>query len=259
MNILLVRHGESQANLDKTLNARIADHAIELTPDGVEQAKRAGEVLARWFVADTAKVPITEVDFSRQHLSGLTGERQFWTPNHIITGKLPFRLWNSPYKRTRQTADTILDTIKGLTKAEPASGRREHINLAEEQYGLFDGLSDEECAEKYPDEWSYYRKCLDMEGRFWARRPLGESRWDVTRRVHEAFGTFHRDLEKHRIENIVVVAHGTVNRAFVMGWMHYDWEWFEKEPNPKNCSIRLLSRKDDNHPWEDKGYIHGGG
>lgn len=33
---------------------------------------------------------------------------------------------------------------------------------------------------------------------------------------------------------------------------HRDVEWFEKERNPRNCSIRLISN------GEDFGYIYGG-
>jgi len=41
-----------------------------------------------------------------------------------------------------------------------------------------------------------YKKCEDVEGKFWARMPLGESRFDVALRVHQFFGTLHRELDK---------------------------------------------------------------
>lgn len=75
---------------------------------------------------------------------------------------------------------------------------------------------------------------------------------DVAQRVHQSFGTFKRDAEKHGIKNIIVVAHGTVNRAFLMMWLHLPYEWMHAEPNPKNCSIRLLE------DGEDKGYVFPG-
>ncbi len=253
MKILLVRHGESEANVDKRANHAKADHAIDLSPRGRGQATKAGEFLARYFVANPDYTghtyPIETVDFKKNPGRGIPGyEHQM----HIIKGNMPFRLWNSPYNRARQTADNILAEIENLTKAVPAHGRREHINLVEEQYGVFDGLEDEECAAKFPHEWEHYKKTVDMEGRFWARRPLGESRFDVAVRVHQAFGTFQRDAEKHGIRTIVVVAHGTTIRAFLMQWLHLPYEWFEKESNPKNCSIRLV---DDQ---EDHGYIYPG-
>lgn len=219
MRILLVRHGESEGNADRTAHAKLADHAIPLTSKGEEQAKAAGQALVQFY----EKI-----------------------------GKYPVRMWNSPYKRARQTADIIEQTLKSHNM-ELAFGRREHINLSEQNHGLFDGLSSIGRELQYPQEFAHVTKCEEANGRFWARLPLGESRFDLAVRVHETFGTFHRDYEKHRINDLIVVAHGTTNRAFVMQWLHLPYEWFESEPNPKNCSIRLLE------DGEDLGYIHAGG
>ncbi len=43
--IILIRHGESEANVDKYLFGRIPDYTIELTDKGRKQAKDAGERL----------------------------------------------------------------------------------------------------------------------------------------------------------------------------------------------------------------------
>jgi len=43
--IILVRHGESQGNVDSTIYDRIPDYALELTPKGREQALNAGKSL----------------------------------------------------------------------------------------------------------------------------------------------------------------------------------------------------------------------
>ena len=83
--------------------------------------------------------------------------------------------------------------------------------------------------------------------------PLGESRFDVATRVHQAFGTFHRDAERHNVETLVIVTHGVTIRAFLMMWLHKSVEWFENEPNPKNCSIRLVDSKQD-HGYVFPGY-----
>lgn len=211
MRILLVRHGESIANLDKTVHLTTPDHAIPLSELGHAQARETGRFLGQWF---------------EEHLPDVFGTR---SP----------RLWVSPYKRTRQTADGIEE---GATSVSPMTflDRREHILLVEQQFGLFDGLTDEQLMEQFPKEHAHYAKCEQFEGRFWARMPLGESRFDVSQRVHQAFGTFHRDAEKHGVKDIVVVTHGTAIRAFLMAWLHKSPEWFEAEPNPKNGSVRLL-------------------
>ena len=43
--IILIRHGESEANVDKYLFGRVPDYTIELTEKGREQAKEAGKRL----------------------------------------------------------------------------------------------------------------------------------------------------------------------------------------------------------------------
>jgi broad specificity phosphatase PhoE len=165
----------------------------------------------------------------------------------LYSGQPEFRLWLSPYRRTRETADEIQGKL-GYRVLD----RREHILLCEQQFGLFDGIPDDQLPILFPNEHNHYDKCQKFGGRFWARMPLGESRFDVATRVHQAFGTFHRDAEKHGIRNLIIVAHGVTIRAFVMMWCHKTPEWFEDEPNPNNCSVREIV---DN---EDRGYIFPG-
>lgn len=45
--IILVRHGESQGNADKSVYARIPDYTLELTEKGRQQAALAGQEIAR--------------------------------------------------------------------------------------------------------------------------------------------------------------------------------------------------------------------
>lgn len=235
--IFLVRHGESMGNVDKNIHRTHADHAIPLSDRGHEQAVAAGKFLDTYLteMVDRIDKPVRP------------------------------RLWTSPYLRTRQTADGIEkgigrvgspvlypDRDKAIPQHPRILDRREHLALCEQQFGLFDGIPDEELPERYPDEHAHYKKQEEFEGRFWARMPMGESRWDVAMRVHQAFGTWHRDADRHGIENLIVVAHGVTVRCIVMRWLHLPFEWIENEPNPKNCSIRLI----EGH--EDKGYIYEG-
>ena len=222
MKIFLVRHGESEGNVDKKIYRTKPDHALNLTEAGRQQAVEAGKFLKENYFSD----------FST-------------SPRDTFSVPWP-RVWVSPYERTRQTA-------KGLLSSGIATESvREHIALVEQQFGLFDGVSDEDLPILFPNEHSHYKKSEDFGGRFWARMPLGESRYDVALRVHQSFGTFQRDAEKHGIENIVIVTHGVVIRAFVMMWCHKSYEWVDEETNPKNCSIRLIDGS------KDCGYIYPG-
>ena len=246
MRIFLVRHGMSVANQDWSENTRVADHAIELAPEGHRQAQAAGNFLSEYFAKHLT---------SETHVTGLLKS----DPDARRIPKI--RLWHSPYKRTRQTAAGIVETCRlphgaAIDGAETRTkgmswflDQREHLLLHEQQFGVFDGLSDEEREKHYPREQAYYEKCKKFEGKMWPKMPQGESRIDVCMRVHQAFGTFHRDAQKHGIENIVVVGHGTTNRAFLQMWLHKPWEWMHQEPNPTNCSVRLIEDS------EDKGYI----
>jgi broad specificity phosphatase PhoE len=226
MKIYLVRHGESLANVDKAVHFTTPDHAIPLSPEGTHQAERAGNILFDHFMEN----------------------KEFEWNSKV-------RIWVSPYKRTRDTASILFESFgRRLGDAKLPSGsftidKREHPLLCEQQFGLFDGLEDDELAKRFPAEHAHYALHEKFEGRFWARMPLGESRFDVACRVHQAFGTFHRDAEKHGINTIVVVCHGLVLRAFVMMWCHLSPEWFDGEPNPANCAIRYI---DDG---EDMGYL----
>ena len=212
-----MRHGESLGNIDPVVHATTADHAIPLSERGVEQAREAGRVLDR-------------------HLA-----------NALAIDRAHVRLWLSPYRRTRQTADAIAAEAGAWI-----TDRREHILLCEQQFGLFDGVPEPDLPRRFPDEFSYYDMQCRFGGKFWARMPQGESRFDVAKRIHQAFGTFHRDAADHGIKNLVVICHGVTLRAFVMMWCHLTPEWFEHEPNPNNCAIRLL---DDG---VDRGYLFDG-
>lgn len=230
--VFIVRHAESEANIDWKKNLEQPDHKIEITKNGAGQADKAGIFLENYISLSLKK---------RGVISGA---------KYLLTGKRDIekvRLWHSPYKRTRQTADIIFDRCSGVI-----GDKKEHLLLAEQRFGVFDGLSDNQRKEKYPDFHENYEKSKNEGGKMWPKMPLGDSRFDVCQHVHQAFGTFHRDAEKHGIENIVVVGHGTTNRAFILMWMHYNWEWMHEEPNPKNCSIRMIEN------GEDKGYIFDG-
>jgi len=214
MRILLVRHGESLGNVDPGVHAKTADHAIPLSAKGFEQARAAGRAVADYYARTHGA--------ARPHV----------------------RLWVSPYKRTRQTADMLVETA-----GDRITDRFEHILLCEQQFGLFDGVPEDELPKRFPDEFAHYDRQCQFGGKFWARMPQGESRFDVAKRIHQAFGTFHRDALEHGIRELVVICHGVTLRAFVMMWCHLSPEWFESERNPRNCAIRLIEG------GVDRGYL----
>jgi broad specificity phosphatase PhoE len=222
--VFLVRHGESEANLDNTRNAILADHKIQLSGRGVEQALEAGGILFAYL---------------RDHV--------------IPASPSPFRLrvWRSPYDRTRQTEEGLWRG--GLSGLEGLGGvivdRREDDLLREQEFGLFDGVPDEDLPKVFPLEHAQYAKYETQKGRYFARMPMGESRADVSLRQRLFNGTVERDREKHGIDNVVLVSHGVTIRCHIKERCHLPYEWIEEERNPGNCSIRLIE------DGVDMGYI----
>jgi 2,3-bisphosphoglycerate-dependent phosphoglycerate mutase len=224
MRIYLIRHGESEANLDQGVNVLLPEHSVALSVEGHRQAKATGETL-RSILLESPSVREAR-DAGRA------------TP--------PIRIWRSPYRRTRETSEELLSGLGGLARdGGLVLDVCEKSQLREQEFGLFNGVPDDELPKKFPREYAHYKKNEDNCGRFWAAMPMGESRCNVAERVHTMFGTFHRDAERHDIHDIIVVSHGVTIRAFVYAWVGYDWEWFETQSNPGNCCIWLLENDED--------------
>jgi broad specificity phosphatase PhoE len=205
IRMFLVRHGESEANLDNTVNARLPDHKIALSQHGRAQAATVGEFLAK-----------------------------------MLVGAMRTRILCSPYLRARETSAAIEQM---LAAAAIKFDKREAVELRELQFGLFDGIADADLPKLFPREYEHYEKHKRFEGEFFAPMPLGESRCNVADRVKGVFGTILRDASAERpnpITDFIIVSHGVTIRCFRMQWMHYSWEWYEREKNPRNCSAQLI-------------------
>jgi bisphosphoglycerate-dependent phosphoglycerate mutase len=142
VRVFLVRHGESIANTDASVLTKYSDHAIPLSESGLGQAKECGDFLK---------------NFLRQHNSGGKEESS------------RRRVWVSPYKRARDTGGNasdydavllllslfysfflfllllLLPTATGIINTDEAnfSDLHESVFLGEQQFGLFEGLSEE--------------------------------------------------------------------------------------------------------------------
>jgi 2,3-bisphosphoglycerate-dependent phosphoglycerate mutase len=290
MRILLVRHAESEANVDKQLLTTTSDYTIPLSQKGIKQShavgkfirdylKRLNEVYQdQWYDEKTLtpmarKQSFMKVRKTEQEEEGdgdpftAMGSNSFsWddestdeedlmaepktpvsTESESSAPKLKVRIWTSPYKRARQTAEAILSEAR-----EYIHDYKEHVLLGEQQFGLFEGVPLDEIRDRFPNELAYFEKQIAFGGRFYATPPLGESRYHVAQRVYQTFSTFLYDAQTKGIKDIIVVAHGVTLRAFIMTYMNYSPEWFEKEENPNNASVRLLEGK------HDRKYVYNG-
>ncbi len=201
VTIYLVRHGQSEANVDKNVYRTKPDHAIALTPLGISQADEAGTFFANHFSAHAAEAPAI--------------------------------ILRSPYERARQTEDRIATAIGSQFIAE----RVELAECAEQQYGLFDGVPPTELSVTFPREYERYLLAQKNMGKFWAAPPQGESLFDVYQRATNVAGMIRFGHRKGAINTFIIVAHGNWMRCFLMAWCNLPYEWIAKSRVPENCEV----------------------
>lgn len=217
-NLYLIRHGESIQNTHENVD-NLPDHAIPLSENGIKQAVAAGFFLKNFFAQHKIK---------------------------------KFRVWESPYLRTRQTAEKILECQTGKYDV------RSDTMLAEMQFGLFHNLSKDVVGLVYPDEWKSYQNERKFHGKFFARRPNGESPFDVSIRQKLFLETLYRDFRNGKCpEHIMIVGHGAALNVLRMCIFHYSYEWYNTVENPGNCSVQHIVLDPDQSKNYDLGYIYG--
>src|SRR5579875_3887888 len=99
--LALLRHGQSQWNLENRFTGWVD---VELSPKGVEEARRAGELLRDAGVA-----------FDRAYTSVL--KRAIWTATYALDGA--DRLW-IPLEKSWRLNERHYGALTGLNKAETA-------------------------------------------------------------------------------------------------------------------------------------------
>ena len=209
--IVLVRHATSLANLDPTVYLKTPDHAIPLArPEDDPAAIVAGAVVR-----------------------GLG-----FDPGDVCS-------WCSTYVRCRQTEQLVMREAFGERWGEIR--KRESFLLREQEFGDWDGLTEEEIRARDPERDGKRQRLLDAQGRFYFRFPGGESRADVVQRMSIFLGKMHRTEYRHH----VIFLHGVTQRAFRMSWFDRTPEWFEQEPNPTNASLVVIARGPDGR-WTER-------
>lgn len=205
--LILVRHGESRANVDRSVYSRVPDWRIELTDDGVRQASECGMAI-----------------------------------KNIIGAEKAF-IYVSPYLRARQT----LDKIREQLDPNQISGEREDERLREQEMGNFQPFEhmNRTWEERQRTSRFYYRfpngesgadvcdrVSLFLDSLFRERRELSGAamaEWESNRR---------------RDHNVIIVCHGLFVRLFIGRWYKLPLEVFEKLYNPPNCAVVVLERDD---------------
>jgi len=138
-NIFLIRHGQSEGNVDHSIYQEKPDYAVNLTPYGKQQAFQAGKEIFK-ILANSD------------------------TPTNLTTA-----IYYSPYFRTIQTAQEILKTLVYT----PKKWIREEPRMREQEWnGKIGGYARDEDIQSQRDDYGhfYYRfdggeSCADVYDR----------------------------------------------------------------------------------------------
>ena len=190
--IKLVRHGESEANINKVRAYETGDHVVALSELGRAQAVEVGRTIG--------------ADFLRSAL-----------------------LYQSPYRRTRETLDGILDGA-GVAAERHALRIYEDPRLREVEHGYEPVEEQERLRETHG--WFYYR----YRG--------GESPADCFDRTSGFLDTMMRQAERKSVDNVLIVTHGLTIRCFVMRYLHLRVEDFDAMETPDNCDVVTIALRD---------------
>lgn len=151
--IILVRHGESQGNLDSSAYSTTADHQIPLTPRGLHQAREAGRAIRR-ILSSSSNNNCCDCSTTTTTTSNSNWGVYFYA---------------SPYERTRST----LRQIGRSFSRRRILGAREECRIREQDFGNFQVI----------DRMRAVKEARERFGRFFFRFPEGESAADVFDRV----------------------------------------------------------------------------
>jgi len=210
--LILVRHGESAANVDPNVYSTTPDWRIQLTENGMQQSARCGKEV-RDIIGD---------------------------------GKVYFYV--SPYRRARQT----LQLIQQSFNAEQILGICEDERIREQEMGNYQDADRMTAIRKERDDFSrfYYRFPGGENGADVADRVSSflETLFRERQRLEGATSSTTTGVARPpqlSDTNVVVVCHGLFLRLFIGRWYKLPLEVFETLRNPPNCAIVVLQRDDE--------------
>ncbi|XP_019170005.1 PREDICTED: phosphoglycerate mutase-like protein AT74H [Ipomoea nil] len=204
--IILVRHGQSQGNVDESVYTRVADPKVGITEQGVAEAEECGRRIREMIEKD---------------------EAEDWKVYFYV----------SPYRRG-------LETLRNLAKAFERSriaGVREEPRLREQDFGNFQDREQMKIEKAVRERYGrfFYRfpngeSAADVYDRITGFRETLRNDIDI--------GRFEPPGEQSPNMNLIMVSHGLTLRVFLMRWYKWTVEQFEGLHNIGNGSMVVMER-----------------
>mmetsp|Transcript_22553 Transcript_22553/g.48964 ORF Transcript_22553/g.48964 Transcript_22553/m.48964 type:complete len:649 (-) Transcript_22553:113-2059(-) len=212
--VVLIRHGQSEGNVEEGLYATTPDNAMKLTALGWDQARMAGRELKNRVIAKNESI-------------------------HFVV---------SPYVRTVETFHGILSAWCDPAELSHIKDNEKRIKA---WYGRLSemGISWHEDPRIREQDFGNYqdpvtiKKCKRERhkfGTFYYRFPHGESASDVYDRVSTFLDSLWRSFDLKRSQNYVLVTHGISIRILLSRYFRYSIDQFNMLANPKNCDLVVL-------------------
>lgn len=189
MKLVLIRHGESQWNLE---NRFTGWKDVDLSPKGIEEAKAAGKALKEMGLV-----------FDIAYTSYL--KRAIKTLNFVLEEMDELYI---PVNKSWRLNERHYGALQGLNKAETAKKYGdEQVHIWRRSFDIAPPSIDE-TSEYYPKSDRRYADLADKD------IPLGESLKDTIARV---LPYWHSNISKSLEEgkNVIVAAHGNSLRALI--------------------------------------------
>jgi len=212
--LIMVRHGQSEGNVDEELYSKIPDNAMRLTKLGWEMARMAGKALKEQLPeGETIHFVVSPYTRTVETFHGIASAwcdpQEF---NHITNRNKRLKAW---YSRLMES---------GLTWHEDP-------RIREQDFGNY---QDPNIIKKAKSERYKF-------GTFYYRFPHGESASDVFDRVSTFLDSLWRSFESGRAQNYVLVTHGISIRVFLARYFRYSIDQFSLLANPQNCEMIMLA------------------
>lgn len=117
-----------------------------------------------------------------------------------LTGEPIAAIWSSDLSRARQTAE-IVASARGLP------GPLVEAELRERAFGVFEGLTRDECATQHPEAWQRWQAATTAP-------PGGEDRGDAVARLRRALAKIAAATATS--EPVLAVSHGGLMRLWLL-------------------------------------------
>jgi len=210
LDILLIRHGESEANaLRKKLkedgellseDLKIEDATIKLSSLGKEQSIQLGKRIKKY---------IDDKNTSEEKILILI----------------------SPYERARETFEIANEYMKFDKDNENIFVLN---SLREQFYGAFHMISREVKQKEYE---KIYNECQRNTISYYKPQFLGESPAQVSDRAYNVLNFIQEYVKDRDIEKVFIFGHGNINRCILMNILNLPAEFYDDFEMGDNTSI----------------------